>query len=117
MAYFLNNLNFKIQKYDKKIIKGFAALLQPFVGDVLRIFFSKAGSFFSFEGLCFSIFSKNFLCFDSTLDLICKLKGIYIYITFSFFANLIFAFEKIDYKKANIKLKRAKINVYKSLIL
>jgi hypothetical protein len=117
MNYFNNSLNFSNDKKKLYLIKGFNYLLKPFVGDVLKIFFSRKGAYYFFEGFCFSLTKKQFLSFDSSISLVYKVKGIYITIVFSFFANLLFAYEKVDFKRFYFFLKRAKLNTFKSLVL
>lgn len=117
MNYFNNSLNLTKDTKELFFINGFNYLLKPFVGDVLKIFFSKKGAYYFFEGFCFSLTKKKFLSFDSAISLVYKVKGIYITIIFSFFANLLFAYEKVDFKRFFFFLKRAKLNTFKALIL
>lgn len=117
MNYFLNTLNYKYELNRSSLITGFKNLLKPFVGDVLKIFFSRKGAYYFFEGFCFSLTKKKFLSFDSTLSLVYKLKGMFIIIGFSFFANLLFAYEKVDFKRFYFHIKRAKLNKYKTIYL
>lgn len=117
MNYFLNSLNFSDNNKKGHLILGFNFLLKPFVGDVLKIFFSKKGAYYFFEGFCYSLTKKKFLSFDSAINLVYKVKGIFITIIFSFFANLLFAYEKVDFKRFFFFLKRAKLNTFKTLVL
>ena len=117
MTYFLNSLNLTRDKKKLSFIQGFKSLLKPFVGDVLKFFFSKKGAYYFFEGFCFSLTKKNFLSFDSGLSLVYKVKGMFIVIIFSFFANLLFSFDKVDFKRIFFFLHRSKLNVYKDFIL
>jgi len=86
-----------------------AFLYVPLVGDVLKIFFSKKGSFYYFEGLCFSIQRKSFLLPDSSLLIVNKIKGSIIRFFFSYFYNLIFNLRFSDYKKKKKIVKSSKI--------
>lgn len=117
MNYFINTLNFSVDNKRLFFIEGFNRLLKPFVGDVLKFFFSRKGAYYFFEGFCFSLTKKKFLSFDSAISLVYKVKGIFITIIFSFFANLLFAYEKVDFKRFFFFLKRAKLNTFKSLVL
>jgi len=49
--------------------------------------------------------------------LINKVKGVIIAFGFSFFYNLIFAFEKIDFKKSRFKFRAAKVMKFKNIKL
>jgi ribosomal protein L19 len=117
MSYFTENLNNVLCSEKKTFIKGFSRLLQPFVGDVLKIFLSKKGSYFFFEGVSFSISKRRFVSIDSTIRLIYRSHGIFITITFILFANLIFAYEKVDFKRSKFQVRRAKLNKFKSILL
>lgn len=74
MNYFNNSLNFSKSNQELYFIKGFNFLLKPFVGDVLKFFFSKKGAYYFFEGFCFSLTKKKFLSFDSAISLVYKVK-------------------------------------------
>ena len=74
MNYFNNSFNKLNNNKKSHFIKGFGHLLKPFVGDVLKIFFSKKGAYYFFEGFCFSLTKKNFLSFDSAISLVYKLR-------------------------------------------
>lgn len=117
MNYFFDSLNYKADFKRFSLISGFKNLLKPFVGDVLKIFFSRKGAYYFFEGFCFSLTRKNFLSFDSAISLVYKVKGMFITIGFSFFANLLFAYEKVDFKRFYFQIKRAKLNTYKTINL
>jgi len=81
------------------VILGLSSFNLPRVGDVLKFFFSKRGSFYFFEGLCFSVQRKSFLLPDSSFSLINRIKGSTICFFFSFFYNLLFSVRFFDYKK------------------
>lgn len=74
MNYFYDSLNFKVDFKRHTLITGFNFLLKPFVGDVLKIFFSRKGAYYFFEGFCFSLTKKKFLSFDSAISLVYKVK-------------------------------------------
>jgi hypothetical protein len=90
-------------------VPGIFFLNIPIIGDVLKIFFSKRGSFYYFEGLCYSVQRKSFLLPDSSLFLINKIKGSIISFFFSYFYNLIFSVRFSDYKKKRRMPRSAKI--------
>lgn len=96
-------------------VTGLFSLSKPLVGDVLKVYFSKKGSYFFFEGFCFNVSFKNFKLPDTGIKLINKIKGSIICFTFSFFYNLIFSFEKINYKKSKTRFRRAKVTKFKNI--
>lgn len=98
-------------------IKGLYPMAKPIVGEVLKIFFSKKGSNYFFEGFCYSIKRKNFEKSDACLKLINKIKGSFISFSFSFFYNLVFSFEKVDFKKNKKRFRSAKVFFYKQIRL
>jgi hypothetical protein len=98
----LNNVN--------KAIIGLGSIAKPLVGDVLKVFFSKKGSSFFFEGLVFSLKGKKFVKPDTSFKVINKLKNYKIAFCFSFFYNLIFSIENMDHKKSKTTIKRSKIS-------
>jgi hypothetical protein len=98
-----------IKSFHKKKIVGISFLYMPSVGDVLKIFFSKKGSFYYFEGLCFSIKRKSFLVPDSSLSVVNKIKGSVINFFFSYFYNLIFSLKFSDFKRKKKIGKGSKI--------
>lgn len=105
MVFFFFNNYFEERKYAflKKPISfsvpGFASVIIPKAGDVLTVFFSKKGSFFFFEGLCYKVKRKSFLLPDSAFALVNKIKGIIVCYFFSFFYNLIFSLRFSFFKK------------------
>lgn len=121
IQYFLDTLNFskniENNEEGKEKVFGYSKILKPLIGDVLKIYFSKKGSYYFFEGFCYSIYKKSFLKFDTGIKLISKYKNVFIFFNISFFANLIFSFEKVDFKKMKIKFTRSKITSYKKLKL
>lgn len=114
MKYFSNSLFSSIEK-NNNFLKGFSFLDKPMVGDVLKVYFSKKGYYYFFEGFCFSIKKKQFLNYNATISLINKLKGVYIFFFISFFINLIFSFEKLDFKKIKLSFRRAKVTSIKKI--
>jgi len=98
-------------------IKGLNAIAKPLVGDVLKVFFSKKGSYFVFEGFCYSTLRKNFCVPDSGLKLINKIKGFIVSFIFSFFYNLIFSFEKINFKKSKYSFRSSKVTKFRTIII
>jgi hypothetical protein len=78
-----------------------------------RVFYSKKGFNFFFEGFCFITRQKAFFLPDTSLHLINKIGSYMISVTFSFFYNLIFSFEKLDFKKSKNRFRTAKITKYK----
>jgi len=111
MIYFIKSF-IKEEKENKKI-KGLFSISKPIVGEVLKVFFSKKGSTYFFEGFCYSIKRKNYEKADTCFKLINKIKSFFIIFSFSFFYNLVFSFEKIDFKKAKKKFRSAKVTFYK----
>lgn len=102
-----NNNN---DRYNR-LVKGLLSFPKPRVGDVLKVFFSKRGSYFFFEGFVFSIQRKGFVKPDTGFKLFNKLKNVRIVFSFSYFYNLIFSIEYLDHKKTNKVYKAAKANV------
>jgi len=84
------------------------------VGDVIKIFYSKKGSSFFFEGFCFAVSKRSYLNPDSSFHLISKLGSSIVSFIFSFFYNLVFSFEKIDFKKSKVRYRFARINKFKN---
>jgi hypothetical protein len=64
MIYF-SQKNKSINLYKKRIF-GISFLYMPLVGDVLKIFFSKKGSFYYFEGYV-SVYDANLFCCQTLL--------------------------------------------------
>lgn len=87
------------------------------VGDVIKIFYSFKGANFYFEGFCYFIKRKSYILPDTGVRLISKIKGYMISFTFSFFYNLIFFNEKIDFKKSKSIFKSATVNKYKNIFI
>lgn len=96
-------------KYVFFFIKGLSFLYLPRVGDVLKVFFSKKGSSFFFEGLCFKVMKRKFLLPDSSFSIINKMKGSSISFSFSLFYNLVFALDFSFFKKKSFKFRKAKL--------
>ena len=80
-------------------MNAFSSIIIPKSGDVLTVFFSKKGSFFFFEGLCYKVKRKSFLLPDSSFALVNKVKGSIVCYFFSFFYNLTFSLRFSFYKK------------------
>lgn len=110
MFYFFKRILF-VDKVKSSFfsVKGLDFLYLPRVGDVLKVFFSKKGSSFFFEGLCFKVIRKKFLLPDSSFSIINKMKGSSIAFSFSLFYNLIFALDFSFFKKKLFKFKKAKL--------
>jgi hypothetical protein len=108
--YFLNSSISQELNSVNKVITGLGAISKPLVGDVLKVFFSKKGSSFFFEGLVFSIKGKKFVKPDTSFKVINKLKNYKIAFCFSFFYNLIFSIENMDHKKSKTNIKSSKIS-------
>lgn len=87
------------------------------VGDVIKIFYSLKGANFYFEGFCYYIKRKSFLLPDTGIRLIAKIKGYMVTFIFSFFYNLIFYNEKVDYKKAKSTFRSATVIKYKNVYI
>jgi hypothetical protein len=100
----------KSLKRKNPSVKGMFFLKKPLVGDILKVFFSKSGSSYFFEGLCFKTVRKHFLLPDSSFSIINKVKGSGIVFIFSLFYNMVFSFEILSFKrKTNISGNSAKI--------
>jgi len=113
MVYFLNkNGEGCFFKINSEFISGFSSLYVPKVGDVLKVFFSKKGSIFFFEGLCFKTARRNFLLPDASFSIINKMAKSSVSFIFSFFYNLIFSFDLAFFKKKQQFFKTAKIFYY-----
>jgi len=111
MVYFSQTVSFfKVFTFEFSKVKGFGFLLLPGTGDVLKVFFSKYGVSFSFEGLCFRTRLKKFINPDSGLFIFNKLNNSSIVFTFSFFYNLIFSFIFSSFKKKQRFFNRAKLS-------
>lgn len=96
--FFKRNFDF-LRKPQLFSIKGLSPVFFPKAGDVLTVFFSKKGSFFFFEGLCYKVKRKSFMLPDSSFALVNKLKGSIVCYFFSFFYNLAFSLRFSFYKK------------------
>jgi hypothetical protein len=111
MAYFYKKIGFfKAFAFEFLKIKGFGFLLMPGTGDVLKVFFSKYGVSFSFEGLCFRTRFKSFLNPESGLFIFNKINNSSVVFTFSFFYNLIFSFIFSSFKKKQKFFNRSKLS-------
>lgn len=108
MSYFFSKSFFYKTELSDRIV-GFSFLVVPRVGDVLKVFFSKKGSAFFFEGLCFKTRFKNFLMPDASFRLINQMKRSSISFIFSFFYNLIFSYDLSFFKKKQRNFRSAKI--------
>lgn len=97
--YFFKRDLFFYKRPDLFFVKAFPSIIVPKAGDVLTVFFSKKGSFFFFEGLCYKVKRKSFLLPDSSFALVNKIKGFVVCYFFSFFYNLTFSLRFSFYKK------------------
>jgi len=104
MFYFYAKNLLPEKKINISFIKGLPGFFLPSVGDVLKVFFSKKGSAFFFEGLCFKTKSKHFVLPDSTFSIVNKIKGSSIIFIFSFFYNMVFSIEFSFLKRNNFLL-------------
>lgn len=109
-SYFSSNYIINDVKYSNNVINGLKSISKPLVGDVLKVFFSKKGSSFFFEGLVFSLRVKNFMKPDASFKVINKLKNYKIAFCFSFFYNLMFSIENMDHKKSRKSFKTSKLS-------
>jgi hypothetical protein len=112
LPYFFKDDNL-ISLKDNSSVLGIKTSFKVIVGDVIKVFYSKKGFNFFFEGFCFIVRKKAFLLPDTSLHLINKIGNAIISFTFSFFYNLIFSFEKIDFKKSKNRFRGSKVTKYK----
>jgi hypothetical protein len=97
--YFFRKLSRKDDPSFFKQIPGFFHLLRIRIGDCIKIYFSHKGSFFFVEGFVAYMKNKGFFTPEVSLIVYSKLKGFRVKFSFSFFYNLLFSFERLDYKK------------------
>jgi len=101
MFYFSVKDRFQQEKPNFLVPRGLPLFYLPKVGNVLKVFFSKKGSAFFFEGLCFKTKFKHFGLPDAAFSIANKVKGSSILFTFSFFYNMVFSIEFAFLKKSN----------------
>lgn len=109
MFYFFPRVVEESKKAEALFISGLPFFVLPVVGDVLKVFFSKKGLAFFFEGLCFKTARKQYFLPDSSLRVINKIKGSSISMLFSFFYNRTFSLEFALFKKKQFSFRKAKL--------
>jgi hypothetical protein len=114
--YFFKREVFSLKRSVSFFIKGFLLYNIPVVGDVLTVFFSKRGSFFFFEGLCYSIKRKSFLLPDSSFSLVNKIKNSVVCYFFSFFYNILFLLSFLFLKRRKDHVELLKFIMLLSII-
>ena len=102
---------------ESSLILGLKNSLRINVGDMIKIFYSKRGSSFFFEGFCFSINKRSFLDPDCSFHLVNKLGSSVVSFIFSFFYNLVFSFEKVDFKKSKKRYRFSRIIKFRNLLI
>ena len=90
-------------------IRGLFSSRKPCVGDVIKVFFSKEGSAFFFEGFCYKTKLKNFLKPNSSFGILNKIKNSTIAFIFSYFTNLVLSCEFLNFKKRLRKFSSSKV--------
>lgn len=111
LDYFINNYI----DFEKNInVVGLNKCFKIAVGDVIKIYYFLKGSNFYFEGFCYYLKRKSYLLPDTGIKLVTKLKGYMVTFTFSFFYNLMFFNEKIDYKKSRSNFRSSTVINYRN---
>ena len=111
LEYFSNQF---IDFENNNNVKGMNKCFKIAVGDVIKIFYALKGSNFYFEGFCYYLKRKSYLLPDTGVRLIAKIKGYMVTFTFSFFYNLMFFNEKIDFKKSKSSFRSSTVIKYKN---
>lgn len=115
MVFYFSNKFLDLKKNCNVV--GLNESIKIAVGDVIKIFYSLKGSNFYFEGFCYYLKRKSYMLPDTGVRLIAKIKGYIITFTFSFFYNLIFFNEKIDFKKSKSNFRSATVIKYKNTFI
>jgi hypothetical protein len=102
---------------ESSLILGLKNSLRIKVGDMIKIFYSKKGSSFFFEGFCFAIHKRSYLNPDCSFHLINKMGSSIVSFVFSFFYNLVFSFEKVDFKKARTRYRFSRIIKFRKMFI
>jgi ribosomal protein L19 len=98
-----------LARRNRLTIKGFRNSYKIVPGDVLSIYFRNQGLLYSFDGICISVKSKNFINPESSIILRNVLSSISVELTVSFYYLRIFFSRFDDYKRKKFSYTRSKL--------